>query len=392
MMRQTQSTAIAVNRNVPLLTSEDQVSGQPKASHQVTAMASNGDVPSLDDGDEVSVSVVSHYNTPADPLTRKNLARLNALNGYVKDYDTDSAYLFDDETDDTMKKVSTIDSAFERRAYHNGILDPIASRPPQGLSIIRNYTTQRRTSTQPSERAHQTYFDKVSNSYNENDISHLIQSRIMREYNDPQYNRAHGRAITEIPSQDFNNGLSNPFPDVLEGLVTKVLPYHLHDNALHKKNSLSFCHFAAEFKRTDGNLHQATVQAAYNGAVLVNARNRALAEARQDGTVTAAAIDKAAEEAAVFTCVTDGKVAEVYTHHSEGGQYYQNLVARESLLDYPNRGRELIRNTQDYARSKSYELANLLSADLEEEEEEEEAPLKAKKAVVEAKGGSFWPW
>jgi hypothetical protein len=44
-------------------------------------------------------------------------------------------------------------------------------------------------------------------------------------------------------------------------------------------------------------------------------------------------------------------------------------VARESLLD-SNRGRELIRNTQDYARSKSYEMANLLGAGLEEEEEE----------------------
>ncbi|KAK5656493.1 hypothetical protein OQA88_4470 [Cercophora sp. LCS_1] len=130
---------------------------------------------------------------------------------------------------------------------------------------------------------------------------------------------------------------------------------------------------------------------AYDGAVLVNARNRALAEARQDGIVTTIVIDKAAKEAAVFTCVTDGKVVEVYTHHSEGGQYHQNLVARGSLLDYPNRGRELIRNTQDYARSKSYELANLLGADLEEEEEEE-APLKAKKAVVKAKGRSFWPW
>jgi len=51
------------------------------------------------------------------------------------------------------------------------------------------------------------------------------------------------------------------------------------------------------------------------------------------------------------------------------GQYHQNLVARESLLDYPNRGRELIRNTQGYAQSKSYELAGLLGADLEEDEE-----------------------
>jgi hypothetical protein len=216
--------------------------------------------------------------------------------------------------------------------------------------------------------------------------------RIMREYDDPQYSRARGRAITEIPSQDFNDGLSDPFPDVLEGLRTEVLPDHLHDNALHKKNSLSFSHFAAEFKRTDGNLHQARVQSAYDGAVLVNARNRALAEARQDGTVAAAVIDKAAEELAVFTCVIDGKVAEAYTHYCEDGQYYQNLVGCESLLD-SNRGRELIRNTQDYARSKSYELANFLGANLNEEEEEEEEEnvvVKAKKAV--AKGWAFWPW
>ncbi|KAK3363757.1 hypothetical protein B0T25DRAFT_562742 [Lasiosphaeria hispida] len=69
-----------------------------------------------------------------------------------------------------------------------------------------------------------------------------------------------------------------------------------------------------------------------------------------------------------------------------------NLVASESLLEYPNRGREIIRNTQDYARSKSYELANLLGAELEEEEEEEEeevVEVKAKKAVAK---GWWWWW
>jgi len=215
------------------------------------------------------------------------------------------------------------------------------------------------------------------------------------DYGDSNYSRQCNRAITEIPEQDFNHGLSNPLPNVLEGLRTKALPDHLHDNALHKEKSLSFCHFATEFKRTNGNLGRATVQAAYDGANMVNARDRALAEARADASNTAA-IDKAAEEAAVFTCVTNGTVAEVYTHYSEGGEYHQNLVARESLLDYPNRGRELIRNTQDYARSKSYELANFLGANLEEEEEEEEEErvvVRAKKAVVEAKGwASFWPW
>ncbi|KAK0737062.1 hypothetical protein B0T21DRAFT_410528 [Apiosordaria backusii] len=366
-----------------------------RQAHGMSSLESEGTSPSL------AMAVTSDGDMPEiKPLTRKNLARLNALNGTTEDNDIDSAYLFDDDSDDdTMKKISTTDSDFEQRAYVNGVFDPAASPPHQGLSTIRNHLTQHRTSPQPSEHAHQVYCTRISESYNEAGAALLVHSKIMRDYNesDLNYGKHCSRAITEIPSQDFNNGLSDPLPDVLEGLRTKVLPDHLHDNALHTKDSLSFCHFAAEFKRTDGNLRQATVQAAYDGAVLVNARDRALAEARQDGTVAATAIDKATKEAAVFTCVTDGTVAEVYTHYSEGGQYYQNLVAREGLLSYPNRGRELIRNTQDYARSKSYKLANLLGADLKEEEEEEEEEekvvVKAKKAVVEAKGwASFWPF
>ena len=53
-------------------------------------------------------------NTPFR-LTRKNLARLNALNDDAEgsDNDNDSAYLFEDDSDDTMKKTSTTDSGFE---------------------------------------------------------------------------------------------------------------------------------------------------------------------------------------------------------------------------------------------------------------------------------------
>jgi len=312
------------------------------------------------------------FISPPLPLTRKNLARLNTLNGDAKHNNNDSAYFFEDDSD-TMT-ISTTASDFERQAYENGILDPVASYPPpQDLSTIRHHLTQRRTSTQPSEHAHQRYCKGISKSYNEAGVSSLIQLKIMKDYSesDGNYGRAHGRAITRIPSQDFNHGLSNPLPDILEGLDTEVLPDGLYDNhALHTKDSLSFCHFATEFKRTDGNLHQATYQAAYDGAMLVNARDRALTQAATLSGNNRDTLKQAVAETAVFTCVTDGKVAEVFSHRFQNGQYYQNLVVRESLLDYPNRGRELIRNTQDYARSKSYELAGLLGADLEEEEEE----------------------
>jgi hypothetical protein len=116
---------------------------------------SEGTVPSL------AMAVVSDGDMPEiKPLTRKYLARLNAQNGTAeKDYDTDSAHLFENDTDDTMKKISTMDSAFARRAYENSIHDPGASHPPPlDLNTIQYSFTQRRTSTQPSERSHQKHW------------------------------------------------------------------------------------------------------------------------------------------------------------------------------------------------------------------------------------------
>jgi hypothetical protein len=60
------------------------------------------------------------------------------LNGTAADNDIDSAYLFEDDTDDTMKNISTTDSDFEQRAYENGILDSVASHPPPPTSTPSN--------------------------------------------------------------------------------------------------------------------------------------------------------------------------------------------------------------------------------------------------------------
>jgi hypothetical protein len=343
--------------------------------------AAGGDAPTAmakrkasdDDGDARIATAKRKAIDTITPLrlTRKNLALLNSLHGDNNNGNNGngSGYF---ESDDTMT-TSTTSSEFQQKAYENGILDPTASKPPQDLSIIQHDLGRRRSSAQPSEYAHQGYCKGISNSFNEARVSSFVQSKIMKDYSesDWDYGRACARAITRIPEQDFNNGLSNPLPDVLEGLNTEVLPSHLHGHSLHGNGgSLAFCHFAAEFKGTYGNFNQAVSQAAYDGANLVYARDRALAQARAnvpDGTAAGtAAIDKAAEETAVFTCTTVGKSAKVFAHHFQNGEFHQNLVARESLLSYPNRGRELIRNTQDYAWSKSYELAALLGADLDD--------------------------
>jgi hypothetical protein len=128
------------------------------------------------------------------------------------------------------------------------------SAPPRSLDPIRHRLGRRRSSIQPSERAHQGFYKEISNPYNEAGIAAVMIFDIMGDCgrDDRNYGSHLRRAITETPRQDFR-GLSIPFPDVLEGLRTRALPNHLHHHALHKEHSLSFCHFAAEF--TYDNLH-----------------------------------------------------------------------------------------------------------------------------------------
>jgi hypothetical protein len=296
------------------------------------------------------------------PLTRKNLALLNTLNGDSKRKKHSSYF-----ESDTMT-ISTTASGFAEKAYENGILDPPDSTEPTDLDTLRHRLTQRRNNIQPLP-AHQRYCEFIFSSANKAKVSALVQKRIMIDYEDvsPQYRRAINQTITQTPRQDFNDNLLDPRPGLLELLFTSVLPYRLHYHALHKVDSLALCHFAAEFKRRwDKNMHPVVYQAAYDGAVLVFARNRALAQARAgapDGA-TLAAVDRAAGETAVLTCATDGKEFNVFAHHYQDGAYYQNLVVSGHLRIYRDRGRELIRNAQEYAWCKSYELARLLGADL----------------------------
>jgi hypothetical protein len=153
-------------------------------------------------------------NTPLQ-LTRKNLALLNSLHGDNNNGNNDNGNSYF-ESSDTMT-TSTISSGFQQRAYENGILDPTASKPPQDLGIIQHDLGRRRSSTQPSEYAHQGYCKGISNSFNKARVSSFVQSKIMKDYSesDWDYGRACGRAITRIPKQDFNDGLSNPLPNIL---------------------------------------------------------------------------------------------------------------------------------------------------------------------------------
>lgn len=118
----------------------------------VTAMASHGNMPSVSRGHGVS------EQTSDMPLTRENLARPNALNGTAEDDDIGGAYLFVNDSNETIKKIYTADSIFEGCAYENGILNPTTKQPPApNLNAIQDYSTKRGTNTQPSKRACSVY-------------------------------------------------------------------------------------------------------------------------------------------------------------------------------------------------------------------------------------------
>ena len=296
------------------------------------------------------------------PLTRKNLALLDASYAIGKRKKHSSYF----ETESNTMTISSTALGFgQQQAYENGILDPTASRQPHDLGTLLRRLTQRRGSIQPSVLAHQQYCFMISKSYNQGGVTDVLNAEVLINPRCTRYGKLVRRAITRIPPQTFNYNLSPPEPDHLEGLWTDALPHHLHSHALHDdNNSLAFCHLAVEFKRADGNLHLARYQAAYDGAVLVYARNRALDHAATLGYSSREAVERAARETSVLTCVTDGKTVERFAHYCEGEQYHQYPVATENLLTYPNRGRELIRNAQEFAQRKSFELAALLGATL----------------------------
>ncbi len=115
-------------------------------------------------------------------------------------------------------------------------------------------------------------------------LAEAVMKDYSRDSNDTRYGIAMNRDTPGIPDQvGFNNnGLFNPRPDYLQGLYVDTLPSHMHSQALHgsAQDSLALCHFAAELKRTDDDFRLETIQAAYDGAAMVYARNQALGQAR----------------------------------------------------------------------------------------------------------------
>ncbi|KAK5651147.1 hypothetical protein OQA88_13241 [Cercophora sp. LCS_1] len=210
-------------------------------------------------------------------LTRKNLAGFDKM-GKKKNSDPS-----DDSGSTKTKTASTTTSGFAVKARNNGILESAYSKPPTNLEDLRRRQAKSRATASPPESVYNDYVDRVEGAGNEATV--VVQtSELLKKY--PKgYRQAYNRAFTNLLDDvGFNNGLSAPQPDFVEGLeAEEYRPFpaddHIPGAALYRDDprSITLPQIAGEWKGPAGDMREARMQSAYDGAAMVHARNQALA-------------------------------------------------------------------------------------------------------------------
>ncbi|KAK0655321.1 hypothetical protein B0T16DRAFT_498983 [Cercophora newfieldiana] len=262
-------------------------------------------------------------------LTSKNLALFDEMNNK-------KASDLTDESQSTKTTSTETRASFADFAYENGILLPPHSRPPTSLDDIR--------------RQH-------------------VGSRLLKEYDDEGYRREFNRSFTNAPQDaGYNNGLSAPQPDFVEGLEKQEFrPFQVADHipgaALYQDDpySLTLPHITGEWKGRGKDIEEAELQSAFDGAAMVHARRQALAYMGKSDPPG---------HAAITTFATDGTTLNMYAHYAipseedeDRLEYHQYKYASTNIKDSyqgHKEGRRGLRNAQDHAREQSYALKDQL--------------------------------
>ena len=294
-------------------------------------------------------------------LTQKNLAAFDKMG---KKRTSDPT---DDSGSTKTKTTSTTSSGFAIKARNNGILDPQSSKPPENLNNIREQYAKSRATASPPESVYNDYVDRIEKAGNEATIV-VKTSELLKKY--PKgYNQAYNRACTNIPRDvGFNNGLSAPQPDFVEGLEAEEhrpfpIDNYIPGATLYQDDpySITLPQIAGEWKGPAGDMREARLQSAYDGAAIVYARNQALAYMGKSDPPG---------HASVTTFATDGTNLNQYAHYAAPSdkdpdtlEYHQFPISSTNLTStYQGHkdGRRSLRNAQDHAKQQSYAMRDEL--------------------------------
>lgn len=330
-------------------------------------------VPVIEDQGAVSVDSAaagSGHTSQRLPLTKENLHRL-AMSTNSKAPRTASAQSLRSGTSgDISRSISTTSEGFENRALQNGVLDAVRSgKQPVVDADVKKKLLASRGSASPTQSQYNKFADRIVEASNEQGTIAVYSKYIFQDTEDAHfdigYRRKEDKMWTEFPKNvGFNNGLSAPKPDMIEGFARDSFPPTIEQIKSSKivrdePKYVALPHMAVEYKAREKSLHEAKVQAGYDGAAMVYGRNEAL------GLIGKADPPR---RPAVLTATTIGQEWNVYAHYAHPdvtgkAEYYQCRMAggsMENLNEY-KQGRKILRNMQDFAREQASDLRDDLN-------------------------------
>ena len=140
---------------------------------------------------------------------------------------------FSSEAKSTRSKqfISTTDAGFQGAALRNGILNPDRSKSHTNLKSCQERINRSRDTASPSESEYRKFAHKIQTACNKQTV--LLQtSQLLKEYDkaDMRYSKVYNQQFNAFPKNiGFNNRLSAPQPDMVEGLeILEFDPFPVH--------------------------------------------------------------------------------------------------------------------------------------------------------------------
>lgn len=294
----------------------------------------------------------------------------------------------------TTNTISTTSTGFEEKALDNGILGRDGSKAPTNIDDLRTYLNKARESASPSASVYNEYVSELEAAPNEWTV--VVETRPLFMNNGQGYRKAYNQALTAVPKEvGFNNGLSAPQPDFIEGLGRQAFrPFPIAEELggaatlVNQLRSIALPHMVGEWKAQGKDMKKARIQSSYDGATLVYGRDQALRYLGEPDAVG---------EAAVVSFTSDGSCMNFFSHHAEPNedgkveyhQYPIDATVMTTSHEAFKRGWKQIHNAEEYARKKSFDLRDRLVKHWKEKdatEVVEDLPIEEHVGILEAVG------
>lgn len=184
----------------------------------------------IKDKDAEELFIDSVHTLHRFPLTEKNLHRLVMSLNFKGPKTASVQSLRSGDSADTSRGNSTTSEGFENRALDNGVLDAV--RPGKQAMVdsdVKKRLLASRESASPTQSQYNKFADRIVEASNEQGTIAVYSKYIFQDteatHFDIGYRRKEDKMSTEFPKNvSFNNGLSAPKPDMIEGFSRDSFP------------------------------------------------------------------------------------------------------------------------------------------------------------------------